>query len=112
MPSRASVSSQVLPQPLILAANSTNSMSRQSSGSSKRDSAIGIAVSGFERVVQRTSLKRGLRRESDSDMAPVYRLSVHSSAGNILRRRLGPPACACRHRAASQRHYTQTGHRE
>lgn len=69
------MTSQVLPQPLIL-----DSMSRQSSGSSKRDSAIGIAVSGgVGSLLQRISLKPGVRRESDSDMAPVYRLVSSSS---------------------------------
>jgi hypothetical protein len=76
MSPRASVTSQVVPQPLILAASSPSpsGMSRSNSNESyKRDSAVGIG--GF---VQRVSeLKRGRRPTSVSEsevMAPVYRL--------------------------------------
>lgn len=68
-PMPTAVGSQWTPQPLIL--STSGSMSRQnSSGSQKRDSAIGLGG-----LVHRISQKRQARPLSESGtMAPVYRL--------------------------------------
>lgn len=66
--SRASVTQQVLPLPLILGRN--ESSASKASSSTKRDSAIGLG--GF---VRKISLKRPTSQSpSHETMAPVYRL--------------------------------------
>lgn len=65
--SRASVTQQVLPLPLILGRNES---SASKASSTKRDSAIGLG--GF---VRKISLKRPTSQSpSHETMAPVYRL--------------------------------------
>lgn len=105
--SRASVTSQIVPQPLILAARSSSSasassMSRENSQrSSKRDSAVGLAG-----LVHRVPSLKHPRPPSDPTMpnTPVYRLVSRldiSLFPSVAHETWTRPGCKCTSHARS-----------